>query len=336
MELDFSDIYEVHLNKANILKKISSYDIFHNYLGDFEVGKIMHSPLRVDPNPSFGIYVSKYTGDLLYNDFKLGSGNCFDFIMNKYNCSYGEALAMINRDFNLKMFTTVNLNTTNIKPKPVITGYKPKLRSRIKIKVKVREWLERDKNYWWNKYNINISTLNFYQVYPLIAFWLDSQRFYPHKLCYGYYYEPGIFKIYQPMLKINQGKWFSNINTDIKWQGFDQLPDEGDILFITSSLKDVMVLYELNYSAIAPHTEHQKMTDELYLQLKSRFNKIIVYYDNDEAGVLHSTNMCNNFNLDYINNPKEYPKDPSDFIDKYNQDELRDLIVHLLNNKKLI
>ena len=336
MILDFKDVSDIPLNKENILKRISPYDIFYHYVGNFEVGKIINSPLRSDVKPSFGIYVSKYTGDLMYNDFKVGSGNCFDFVMKKYYCNYFEALAIINRDFHLGLYTNTVLNDNKVQPKPVITNYVPKSREKIKITVKTRSWQKRDKEYWWDKYNISKETLNLYKVYPLLAYWMGSQRFYAHRLCYGYYYKPAVFKIYQPLLKSNEGKWFSNIDNNIEWQGFNQLSDEGDILFITSSLKDVMVLYELGYPAIAPHTEHQKMTDELHSILTSRFNKVIVYYDNDEAGVLHSTNMCNNFKLNYINNPKEYPKDPSDFVDNYSQEELKDMIIHLLNNKKLI
>jgi hypothetical protein len=337
MEFNFNDVGSEQLSKANILRSISPYDIFNHYIGHFEIGKLMSSPIRIDNNPSFGIYVSKNNGELLFNDYADGGGDCIHFVMAKYRVNFLTALAIINRDFNLGLATgKINIDNIQVVAKPVISNYKPKPRSKIKISVKVRNWLDRDKEYWYDKYKINLETLIKFDVFPLTAFWMDSQRFYANKLCYGYYFQEWVFKIYQPTLTIKSGKWLSNIDDSIPWQGYKQLPEKGDILFITSSMKDVMVLYELGYSAIAPHTEKQTLSVELYNELHTRFKHVIVYYDNDEAGVLHSTKICNKYDIDYINNPKGYPKDPSDFVDEYGQTELVDVIIHLLGKKEII
>jgi len=333
MDLNLSNIPHEPISKEKILEKISEYDIFLHYIGHFEIGKVMNSPLRIDDTPSFGIYVSNKTGNLLFNDFREGAGNCFHFVMKKYNCSFHKALAIINRDFNLGLHTNANIDISDVQAKPVVTGYKPKSKSKIKIRVATRKWLSRDKEYWHDKYCVSLSTLRKFKVYPVTAYWMGGQRFYANKLCYGYYFRPGVFKIYQPTQTVKTGKWLSNIDDTVSWHGYDQLPEKGDIVFITSSLKDVMVLHELGYPAIAPHTESQILPVELYNELSGRFRKVIVYYDNDEAGVLHSTKICNKYSIDYINNPKEYPKDPSDFVDDYSKEELTDMIIHLLNKK---
>ena len=339
MELSFKDApYEV-LSTETILSRVQPYDIFNHYHGPFKIGELTHSPFRIDKKPSFGIYVSKENGELLYNDYLLGGGSCIAYVKYKYQCSYAQALQMINRDFNLNLtFYNSSTNSNDIDhivSKPIITGYKPKPKSIIKIYITVRKWLQRDKEYWYDRYKITSKTLSYFNVYPITRFYFDKQEMYSNKLSYAYYFKPGIFKIYQPLNQMGRGKWYSNIDTDLSWQGYDQLPNKDDILFITSSMKDVMVLYELGYSAIAPHTEKQRLDIELYKELKERFTNIIIYYDNDEAGVKHSIKLTTKFKVTYINNPKNEPKDPSDYIEKYNMDKLKELIKKELKKKNI-
>lgn len=335
MELDLKNTFSQSIRKDQILEKISPYDIFYHYIGDFKVGSSMKSPLRIDSYPSFGIYVNK-NGDLMFNDFKEGGGSCFKFVEKKFNCSYQEALHIIDRDFNLgiaEIPERIKSRISNIQPKPVIKNYIPEPKSKIKIKIMIREWLDRDKKFWFDKYGIKLETLSLFKVYPITAFWLDNQRFYCKPLSYAYYFEPFVYKIYQPEVKLGKGKWFSNIDVGTKWHGYKQLPETADYMFITKSLKDVMVLYELGFPAVSPHQETPIIPDKVVENLKSRFKKIYVYYDNDETGVTNSTKICNTYGFDYINNPSQYPKDPSDFIEKYNREELVKMINHLIEKK---
>lgn len=337
MNIDLKNVISQSITANQILERISPCDIFLHYVGDFKVGKTINSPLRIDEKPSFGIFVSKYDGQLRFNDFREGSGNCFEFVKLKYNCSYQEALHIIDRDFNLNLAYEISDYTQGridkIIKKPVISNYVPQPKSRIKIKVSVRNWNNNDKVYWFDKYKVNLETLTKYEVYPISNFWMDNQMFYVQKLAYAYYFEPGIFKIYQPELQVGQGKWFTNLDTGTKWHGYKQLPDKADFMFITKSLKDVMVLSELGFVAISPHNETPNIPEKIIDNLKSRFNKIYVYYDNDTTGVLNSTIVCNKYGFDYINNPKEYPKDPSDFIEHYDKVQLKEMILNLISKK---
>jgi len=337
LNLDFEKVATNPLTTENVFKKVSPYDIFYHYYGDFTIGRLTNSPFRVDETPSFGIYVSKQNGQLLYNDYRLGGGSSISFVKYKYGCSYYQALKIINRDFNLNLIMNEKamgrVEIDHIKAKPIITNYKPEPKPHYSIKIKNRNWLDRDRQYWFDKYEIQLNTLYKYNVYPLTRFWIGEQKFYTEPLCYGYFFDKGIFKIYQPLKTNSTGKWYSNINTQTVWQGYNQLPQKGEILFITSSLKDIMVLDELGYNAIAPHTEKQHFTKEMYDELKNRFTRIIVYYDNDEAGVTHSTKITKEFSVEYINNPKDCPKDPSDVVDAYDLSELNNLIKNLLKKK---
>ena len=61
-----------------ILSKVSEYDIYAHYIGQFKVGMIYNSPFRKDKNPSFGVYYSKRTKQLLFKDH--GTGECGNVI----------------------------------------------------------------------------------------------------------------------------------------------------------------------------------------------------------------------------------------------------------------
>ena len=68
-----------------ILSKVSEYDIYAHYLGQFKVGMIYNSPFRKDKNPSFGIYYSKRTNQLLFKDHGTGeSGNVIKLEHNQF------------------------------------------------------------------------------------------------------------------------------------------------------------------------------------------------------------------------------------------------------------
>ena len=52
------NIFKKDYTLSDILIKVSQYDLFKKYIGDFKICKIYHSPFREDPSPSFGIFSS--------------------------------------------------------------------------------------------------------------------------------------------------------------------------------------------------------------------------------------------------------------------------------------
>lgn len=145
--------------------------------------------------------------------------------------------------------------------------------------------------------------------------------------------------MYRP-LATKANKWKSSCNIkDV--QGYLQLPPKGDIVFITSSLKDIMVLYELGYPSIAFSSElipttgdNGKFVESIILQLKSRFKHVILYLDSDETGKTHSKKIEKKYGIDYILNPDNSPKDISDYILKYSRRKTKRMLNKLI--KKVI
>ena len=54
------------------------------------------------------------------------------------------------------------------------------------------------------------------------------------------------------------------------------MPQNGEYLCLTKSLKDVMTLYSLGIPAIAPMSETCFLTDSQYSKVIKRFDKVIL------------------------------------------------------------
>tara|TARA_R100000908_G_C3720199_1_gene123274 strand:- start:461 stop:949 length:489 start_codon:yes stop_codon:yes gene_type:complete len=152
------------------------------------------------------------------------------------------------------------------------------------------------------------------------------------KNSYGYYLgnRQGIarWKIYQP-LQPRESKWFSNINRE-DVQGVTQLPETGDTLYITSSLKDIIVLRKLGLSAVAPSAETTIIPEDIIAELKSRFKKLVIFYDNDNPGIVASNKHSKIYEASEVCIPFKYLsegiKDPSDFVEEYGYEKLLNVI----------
>jgi len=318
-------MYEItaDLSKENVLSKIDSYNIFKYYCPEFKsVGKPFRSPFREDKHPS--AFIIHYNGDLLFKDFGGDSLRAVSFVMKLFNLTFRDALEKINFDFNLGL----NGNWSNNLIELEENIYIPEKDTTI-IRIKKRDWNELDISYW-NSFGIQISTLNSFNVVPISFFSINDYMFKAAELSYSYeyYWYEDVFrrKIYQPLSK---DKWYSNGGYVVQGEGM--LPKEGDLLIITSSLKDVMTLYELGYTAIAPTSETSFVPATYFEKQNKRFKRIIVFMDSDDTGIKRSIELNKRWNLEYILIPKEYErKDISDYNKKYGNNSSKTLLKALI------
>lgn len=257
-----------------ILSRVTEYDIYAHYLGQFKVGMIYNSPFRKDKNPSFGIFYSKRTKQLLFKDH--GTGDCGNVIkfVSLYTgiTNYNDILLdIVNK---LK----ITSNTKLVSSKQYIAS------TETVIGIVRQDFTAEDINYW-SQFNICINTLKKFNV--------NSIKYY---LCNGivkgiykkenpmYAYKVyNNFKIYRPLAD-KYTKWRNNLGQyDI--QGFKQLPKTDNLLIITKSLKDVMCLYEMGISAISPASESTFIPDDVLDNLKKRFKHILICFDRDTSGI---------------------------------------------------
>ena len=105
-----------------------------------------------------------------------------------------------------------------------------------------------------------------------------------------------------------------------------------DVLTITKSLKDVMELYQLGYSSIAPSSESARIEDDFMRLLHKRFEKVIIFFDNDEAGITGAGKITYHHGINSIMIPIEYKtKDLSDTIKIHGLDKGKEIIKNLIN-----
>lgn len=299
-----------HLHSDVILTKITEYDIFRQYCPNFKkLGVKFCSDLREDERP--GVSIVEWKGGLLYKDFanEDHTFNCFGYVMHKYNLEFVGALQLISQDFGLGL-TSSSVIPTARKYEYNITPLK-----RAVIRIKARHWNSLDADYW-KKFCIPKSLLVKFDVHPIEYFWINETRFHSHSISYAFRFHSG-YKIYSPYETDN--KWYSNVGKNVI-QGYSQLVENGEVVFLTSSLKDVMCLEVLGYSAIALQSEMQLPNEGLIKTLKERFKEVIVFYDNDfgseqNPGQTVASKICSMFELANVYVPDIYcSKDISDLI----------------------
>ena len=296
------------LHTDTILRKISEYDIFKYYCPNFiELNKKFCSDLRKDHKPSVSIV--NFHGNLLYKDFGHPDHtfNCFGYVQKKYDLNFTKALIQISNDFGLGLASSNGIVQSKT---PVLYNKTIENKKVTIIKKKRRAWKRKDADFWL-KYGINREILSIFAVEPIDYYWINENRFSCKTITYAFRFG-NKFKIYAPYE--TDIKWFSNTNKDII-QGYAQLPEGGDVLYITSSLKDVMCLYAMRMHSIALQSEMQMPTMVLMQVLRKRFRRIVIFYDNDPPGHLMASKICNEYQLDNLYIPRDWnAKDVSDAV----------------------
>lgn len=286
-----------------ILSKVTEYDIYARYIGQFKIGFIYNSPFREDKNPSFGIFRSRKSGKLLFKDH--GNGECGDVIkfVELYTglTNYNDILNRIVTDMSITNNTKLK-STKQYESKDTVIG------------VVRQDWTDVDKQYW-SQFGItketltkfNVSSIKYYLCDGIVkGIYKDNNPMYAYKV-YDH------FKIYRPLAD-KYTKWRNNLAPyDI--QGYEQLPEKGDLLIITKSLKDVMCLYEMGYTAISPSSESTFLTPDVIDGLKLRFKCILICFDRDIPGVKNMRKISLKTGLNgFLVHKKFHSKDISDAV----------------------
>lgn len=287
-----------------ILSRVTEYDIYARYIGQFKIGYIYNSPFREDKNPSFGIFRSRKTGKLLFKDH--GNGLCGDVIrfVQEYTgiTNYNELLKQIVKDLNIKNNTVLKSTKAYEKSEETVIG------------VVRQEFTNVDKAFW-QQFGITLDTLKKYNVSSIKYYLCDGivKGIYKDESPMYAYKVYDKFKIYRPLAD-KHTKWRNNL-TEYDIQGLEQLPEKGELLIITKSLKDVMCLREMGYNAISPSSESTFIPDNILDILKKRFKRILVCFDRDPAGVKNMRKISKKTGLyGFLTHKKFKSKDISDAV----------------------
>ena len=322
----------------DILSKVTEADILSFYLGITEVPCIINSPLRQDRRPSFGLY-STDGRRIFYTDLSTRDrGGLFDLLGHMWGCSYKEVLTRVNEDIskfcgsaNVHSYTPCTIRSTSSYNKDT------------DLQCKVRDWRDYDIEYWAS-YGITLEWLKYAEVYPISHKIVikDGHRyvFGADKYAYAYVeHKEGkvTLKIYQPFNKAGY-KWSSNIDRSV-WSLWTKIPEYGDNLIISSSVKDCLnIMCNFKIPSICLQGEGYLPKPHIMEELKSRYKNIIVFFDNDftnpnNPGHNDAVKLCKEYSLKMIEIPKEYKsKDPSDLFKKYGRDKYLEIMNKILKD----
>lgn len=314
-----------------LLGKTSEFDIMRFYLNIDVLPALINSPLRQDRNASVSIF-SPDGVKVFYKDFGTGEhGSIFDLLGRMWNRTFSETITKIWDDIDRVKHNRINLNRTR---RGVIH------KSNSILEVRTRQWFDYDMEYW-NSYGISREWLEFGDVYPISHILITRDNITKvipaEKLAYVYVERKDgkvSLKVYQP--KSQRLKWLSKHDSSV-WDLWSRLPDRGDTLFITSSRKDALCLWEnTGIPSVSLQGEGYVPKEKVINQLKQRFGRVIIFFDNDydkdeNHGHIYASRLSGMFDLDMVEIPSEYKsKDPSDLFKNHGAETFRRVIKELV------
>ena len=325
----FNFTIDPKITKEFLLSKNSEETYMSYYLGVPVKKGLFRSPLRSDNHNTCSFFRGR-SGNLYFKDF--ATGQCLTFegvVMEKYHCTYPNALKIIAKDFGYIQSSEVKKQEIKIQPK--FEGEKETF-----IQVEIKDFSESELK-WWNSFGVTKQTLDKYKVYSIKTVFLNGNIYAQstqHSPIYGYFFgkKENIEqrRIYMPKRK--EFRFIGNVSTKTI-QGYKQLPDNGKLLVITKSMKDTMLLSSLGIPAVAPNSETQFVSEKLLDEFRERFKNIVLLYDSDLTGVRFMNKIRKQYrDLIVCMIPRKYEaKDISDFYQKYGRSQTISLIKESIN-----
>ena len=303
------------ISTEELYEKISSEDIMRRYVGVEYIPSLIHSPLRNDEHRSFSLFYSN-EGTAMFKDHATGvAGDAVALLALMWHCTRGEAIVRIWKDCDCASRVSVP-----VKPREIIP---------TSIQIKPRETEQRDVDYW-NSYGIPQKWWGCAEIIPISHFVVvrgsQNMIYKADDYAYAFYSKTGT-KIYQPY---SQMKWLSSQRKD-QVQLYTKLPASGDIVCVCSSMKDALCLWaNTGIPSIAPQSEGTPLPYVVAEDLKRRFRRQYIMYDNDKAGLGYAIEAAKETGFQNIVLPEfQGGKDISDFYksltDKTKFNSIKDL-----------
>lgn len=293
--------------------------------GDDVKIKSMFNPK--ERTPSMCIYFDASKNCYRFKDFSTGKGgSAIELVKEVTQLPYHKACSTVVEKFN--DYVLHNNGGYDVQ--------EFKQASKYKVSQYVfRSWNTSDQ-YFWTQFNIGSRLLDEYCVKPLEYYTLVKEVDGESRVLnirgnylYGYFKKDGtLYKIYQPK---TLDKKFIKVTDYI--QGSEQVKNQ-KYLIITSSLKDIMALRSLKIpiDIIAPDSENSIIRKELMQQYIKDYQKVIVLFDYDDAGI-KAMERYQELYPQVATCILPMSKDPADSIKDYGAKEVFFRLVPILNKK---
>ena len=311
-----------------IMERVPQVDILKHYFNIYSLPALINSPLRRDKNPSFYLYTPDGE-EVRFIDYATGDkGDIILLMQNYFRLSFSGVIRKIGSE---KAFFSSFSGAGKHK-------YQSRTTKRIcsmstELRVKVREWREYDVLYW-ESYGIGLKWLKYAEVYPIsnMIMYKDGTRsvFASAKFSYAFVERKDgkvSIKVYQPCVKDRRRKWFNG--NDVSVVGlWTKVPQTGNRIVICSSLKDALCLWaNAGIPAIYVQSETAYISKTAQEDLKRRFKKVFICFDNDPPGIMDGKRLSENTGFQNVVLPSfDGGKDISDFYKVYGRDRFIETI----------
>lgn len=329
------------ISKNKLLEYVSQADIFQLVFGfepiEFEY---VTSPFRRDTNPGCWFEIDLNTNKLRFTDFadtrvingvKMSNIDCFDSVMVYYGLpnfyktlEFIKAKLIDGRDIKHDI-----VHKIYIRPEKII-------KKRVRILMNTRDFYLIDRNFWELRYKISKENLIEDKVFPIRKFKLFDTKTGDHMfrtddIAYAYTeFKSGNKKIYRPKKKGNR-RFITNCDAD-DVGGMHSKITSGRLLILTKSYKDFRVLKNLGLNVRWLQNEGMFPKSKEFWDLLNNFDKIVVLFDNDPAGIKAAKEFVELINSKLRNRASSVHlpidllskgiSDPSDMVHKRNEQEL--------------
>lgn len=254
--------------------------------------------------------------------------------MKKYSLSYYKAIQFAAEELGLSK-RGVQKPVEVIKEIPKITN------SITVLGAEIKEYSQEEIN-WWKQYGITTDILKKFNVFSVKTVFLNGRivsTANSNRFIFGYYLgckeETEIWKIYFPLENKHSSYRFLTNGKDSVIQGWRQLPKNGEFVVITKSMKDLMLYYKFGIPAIAPNSENVFLSENKLNDLVSRFNNIVVHFDNDQAGINAMRKLKKKYPFfTYTFIPRGDSKDLSDYYKEHGEEKTLELINNFIEKNK--
>lgn len=330
----------------DIFERLTSEQIFSNYIPNVQFGTPMRSPLGDSDNvPSFHIFWSR-KNKYMFKEHRYGwFGDAIDFVKIFFSHrTQTEACMQICLDFGIEDFHIYdNIQRYSYNSGNQVVYCKPKPRIIVDIQVTVRDWQQYDINFW-GQYGITLEWLKYAGIYPIKYFFINGNVKIAEKLAYAYVENKDskiTYKIYQPYAKEIGRKWINNNNSSV-WELWNMLPDTHNFLIITKSRKDALsIMATMNIPATSLQAEGTIPKQSVVDELKTRFDYIFLLYDNDfdknvNYGRAYGEKLSEMFNLPQLELPENFgEKDYSDLVKSHGIHKAKKILWYLIKKELL-
>jgi hypothetical protein len=284
-----------YISKESILSLVTQEDIYELV---FKFKPVEYdyvvSPLRKDSEPGCWFYYHQ-NGILYFVDFghSRTHSDCFNMVQDYYKL--GNFYLTLEFIYN----SLIRGKEQTIEPIEVKKVATKKSKEGVKLLIEARKFSAQDANYW-SQYQIKKENLMQDKVFPVHRLYALNTKSGSHiiecnDLAYSYTdFSDSRKKIYFP-LRQGKNRFITNCNKD-DVGGINFISQYCKKLIITKSYKDYRVLKNNGKNVVWFQNEGMIPNDVTINKLVKLNTEIIVWYDNDQPGILASEKVKQHLN----------------------------------------